>query len=246
MLQDIINAWQEGKHNLSDSPTFTCKYCNKHYRKESTLLAHQCEPKRRWQQEKEAGVQVGLLAYLRFYELTQGSSKTKSYADFVSSQYYTAFVKFGRHVRDIRAVNPKQFIDYVITKNKKIDFWCHDSTYMEYLTQYLKKEAVQDALERALLEMQSYADSHPELRNGFKDYFKYGSPNRICYDIVNGRISPWVVYNCSSGVEFLETLNDEQIALIIDSIDPSIWHNKFNLYVSDTEWIRSVLEQAGL
>ena len=42
----------------------SCKYCNKEFRKESTLAAHLCESKRRWQQEKETGVQLGLRAYL--------------------------------------------------------------------------------------------------------------------------------------------------------------------------------------
>ena len=41
---------------------YKCKYCEKTYRKESTLFAHLCEQKRRWQQEKETGVQLGLKA----------------------------------------------------------------------------------------------------------------------------------------------------------------------------------------
>jgi len=82
---------------------------------------HLCEEKRRWQEEKETGVQFGLQAYLRFYELTQGSAKMKSYTDFVASPYYRAFVKFGRHMVGIRAVNSKMFIDWVIKENKKLD-----------------------------------------------------------------------------------------------------------------------------
>ena len=37
---------------------FKCKYCGKGYRKESTLVAHLCEPKRRAMQENEAGVKL--------------------------------------------------------------------------------------------------------------------------------------------------------------------------------------------
>ena len=80
------------------SQTYKCRYCEKEFRKESSLAVHLCEPKRRWQQEKEVGVQLGLKAYLRFYEITQGSAKLKSYEDFVKSPYYNAFVKWGRHM----------------------------------------------------------------------------------------------------------------------------------------------------
>ena len=154
--------------------TYKCRYCEKEFRKESSLMVHLCEPKRRWQQEKEVGVQLGLKAYLRFYEMTQGSAKLKSYEDFVKSPYYNAFVKWGRHCVGIRAVNPGQFLEWLLKNNKKIDHWLKDEFYVTYLHEYLRREAVQDALERALKEMQDYADDHPELKNGFTDYFRYG------------------------------------------------------------------------
>jgi len=228
------------------SPTYKCRYCEKEFRKESSLAVHLCEQKRRWQEERETGVQFGLQAYLRFYEMTQGSAKMKSYTDFVASPYYRAFVKFGRHMVAIRAVNPKAFIDWVIKENKKLDHWCHERVYLEYLKQYMRKEAVQDALERALKEMQDYADELGEFKNGFSDYFRFGNPNRVCHHIANGRVSPWIVYNCDSGVDFLDTLNDDQIAIVLPWIDPEYWQRKFQDYVADTEWIKSILREAKL
>jgi hypothetical protein len=225
---------------------FSCKYCNKDFRKESTLAAHLCEQKRRWQQEKETGVQLGLRAYLQFYESTQGSAKLKSYEDFVSSPYYNAFVRYGRYLVAIRAVNSNSFSSWLLKNNKKLDQWCKDSYYDEWLLEYLRKEAVQDALERALKEMQDYADTHPELKNGFLDYFRYGNSNRICHHIVAGRISAWVVYNCRTGVEFLDNLQEDQIAMIMPYIDPDVWQKKFADYIADTEWCKHILQEAGL
>ena len=209
-------------------------------------MSHLCEQKRRWQQEKETGVQLGLRAYLRFYEYAQGSAKLKSYADFATSPYYIAFVKFGRHLVGIRAVNPASFIDWLLKNNKKLDYWTKDSFYEEWLREYIKREAVQDALERALKEMQQYADNHPELKNGFRDYFRYGNNNRIIHHITSGRISPWVVFNCGSGVEFLDGLSEEQVEIILPYIDPDYWQKKFRDYLSDTEWTKDILEKAGL
>jgi hypothetical protein len=225
---------------------FTCRYCEKSFRKESTLAAHLCESKRRWQQEKEIGVQMGLRAYLRFYEITQGSATMKSYNDFVDSPYYRAFVKFGRHCQAIRCVNYTSFTDWLLKNNKKLDHWCHESMYLEWLYQYLRREAAQDAIERALKEMQTYADDHPDLRNGFTDYFRYGNTNRICHHISNGRVSPWALYNCASGIEFLEKLNPEQLEIIMPWVDPDFWQKKFQDYLADTEWVREISEKAGL
>ena len=226
--------------------SFACKYCNKTYSKESTLTAHLCEPKRRHQQQNETGVQLGFKAYLRFYEITQGSAKLKTYDDFVASSYYSAFVKFGRHLVAIRAVNTSSFTDWLLKNNKKLDHWCKDVLYLEWLQAYLRKELVQDAMERALKEMQDYADNHTELINNFNDYFRNGNGNRICHHISNGRISPWIVYNCDSGVEFLGQLNEEQVEIIMPWIDPDVWNQRFKDYAADTEWIKDILAKAGL
>jgi hypothetical protein len=223
---------------------YKCKYCDRLFRKESTLSVHLCEPKRRWQQETETGVQFGLRAYLRFYETTQGSAKLKSYADFVTSPYYNAFVRYGRYLVAIRAINTNSFTDWLLRQNKKIDYWCKDSFYEEWLLEYLKKEAPQDALERALKEMQDYA-SRSDIAD-FSHYFAYGNTNRICHHITTGRISPWIIYNCDTGIGYLEGLNPEQMDIVLPWVDPDYWSRKFRDYVADVEWCRHVLREAGL
>lgn len=223
---------------------YKCRYCDRLFRKESTLSVHLCEPKRRWQQETETGVQFGLRAYLRFYETTQGSAKLKSYADFVTSPYYNAFVRYGRHLVAIRAINSDSFTDWLLRQNKKIDYWCKDAFYEEWLLEYLKKEAPQDALERALKEMQDYATGNSIA--DFSHYFAYGNTNRICHHITTGRISPWIIYNCDTGVDYLESLNTEQMDIVMPWIDPDHWSRRFRDYVADVEWCKHVLKAAGL
>ncbi len=117
---------------------------------------------------------------------------------------------------------------------------------MEWMQEYLKKENVKDALERALKEMQNLADNDVKLSGQFNNYFRSASSNRICQHIANGRISSWVVFNCSSGVNFLEQLNEEQLSTILLWIDPEFWQRKFKDYMADTEWAKHILKQAGL
>ena len=226
-------------------PSYKCKYCEREFRKESTLTAHLCEPKRRWQQESETGVQFGLRAYLQFYETTQGSAQLKSYTDFVASPYYNAFVKFGRHLVAIRCINSNSFINWLLKNNKKLDHWCKDKYYEEWLHEYVRREAVQDALERGLKEMEEYANGDSGLAS-YSHYFKYGNHNRICHHITTGRVSPWLVYNCNSGIEFLESISTEHLAIVLPWIDPDYWNRKFKDYVADVEWCKHILGAAGL
>ena len=55
------------------------------------------------------------------------------------------------------------------------------------------------------------------------------------------------IYNqCDSGIEFLSRLNEEQIAMVMPSIDPDYWQRKFVDYLADTEWVKMVLKAARL
>lgn len=223
----------------------SCGYCGKSFRKLSSLAVHLCEPKRRAQQEKEVGVQIGFMTFKKFYDMAQGGVKQWTYADFSKSPYYSAFVKFGQYCVSIRAVNVDSFSTWLLKNNKKIDNWTSDRLYEEWLYDYLKKESVQDALERAIGEMGEFLTDNPDIKS-LGHYFLYGNPNKICFHIVNGRVSPWVVYNCDSGVEFLGQLGADQIRIIMPVIDPDFWQKKFKDTPEDVAWVRDILKAAGL
>lgn len=222
--------------------SFVCGYCKKEFAKETSIAVHMCEPKRRRMQQDEAGVRLGFQAYIKFYETMQGSAKNKTYDDFCESAYYKAFVKFGRYCVNTHVINPPQFMNWLLKNNKKIDRWCSDQIYTEYLIQHLLVEAVDDALKRAIEHSIRWEETtgHPA-----KDMLRYGNANALCYDITAGRISPWVIYNSSSGVEFLGNLSTEQVAIVWPYINSDAWHKKFSNYPADQEFVKDILTQAG-
>ena len=220
-----------------------CKYCGQGFVRESTLQVHQCEPKRRDLQRGEKGVIIGFQTWLRFYELTQGSAKLKTYEDFCNNNFYNAFVKFGRHCVAISAVNVKQFMDYVLKNQIKIDNWCKDKVYEEYLYGILRSESSSDALERSIITMQEWSE---ESGNDITTYFINVSTNRFVQHILNGRVSCWAIYCCNNGIDKLATLSEEQVTLLMPWIDPEFWQRKLKDYNADTEMTKHILQQAGL
>lgn len=222
--------------------TAQCGYCKKTFAKETSLAVHLCEPKRRRQQRSERGVELGFQAYIRFYEIAQGSAKLKTFDDFADSSYYKAFVKFGRYCVDTRVVNPRQFLEWLLKHNKKIDRWASDQIYTEYLIQYLPLENVADALARAIEYGIDWAEKHQSYPH---DCLRYGSASGICYAITAGRISPWVIYNCNSGQQFLNSLTPDQVSMIWPYIDSEVWQKKFVDYTADQEYAKDILAKAG-
>jgi hypothetical protein len=222
--------------------TFKCEFCQKEFARETSIAVHMCEPKRRRMQQNEPGVRLAMQAYLRFYEVHQGSAKLKTYDDFCESSYYKAFVKFGNYCVNTHVIAPHRFMDWLLKHNKKIDRWCSDQVYTEYLTEHLLVEAVDDALKRAIEQSMRWEETtgHPA-----KDMLRYGNANALCYDITAGRISPWVIYNSQSGLGFLEQLSSEQVAMIWPYINSDAWHKKFTDYPADQAWVKDILEKAG-
>jgi len=220
----------------------SCTFCGKFFRRESTLQVHNCEQKKRFFQKNDPGVQIGFQTYLRFFELTQGTSKLKTHEDFSTSPYYTAFVKFGKHIKKINAVAPALFIDWIIKQNKKLDKWCRDDMYEEFLHNYLRKEKAEEAIERFV---EFTVEWGIENDAEFNHVFWLGNENKICYYITLGKISPWALYNCDTGIKFLEELNEEQVQYIFKWIDPSYWQRHFIDYMADTELIKKALSDGG-
>ena len=221
---------------------YTCNHCARAFKREPSLATHVCESKRRYLERDEVGVTIALQAYLRFYEITQGTAKNKTFKDFSASPYYRAFVKFGRYCQEIRAVNVPQFVNWVVKKNKKIDHWCHESVYYEYLMEYLRTESVGDALARSI---ESSIDWQEKTGNAAHDYLRYGNANAICYAISTGRVSAWAVYNCDSGHELLARLNSEQLTMIWPMVEPDAWSQRLRDLPEDRDYAREILKQAG-
>ena len=222
--------------------SYKCQYCDKSFVRENSLLVHVCEQKKRYQSQNETGVQIGLNAYLKFYEMSQGSSKLKTFDDFAKSPYYRAFVRFGQYCVSIRAINVPRFTEWLLKNNKKIDYWCRDSVYGEYLTEHLRIENPMDAVQRAIKSSIAWSE---ETGNPPHDYVRFGNDNALCYAVTTGRLSAWALYNSDSGLEFLGRLNSEQINMTWSYIDSDHWQKKFRDHPEDTEYTKQILKKAG-
>ena len=222
---------------------YPCVHCGKSFMKDKTLVAHMCERKRRALQKDEKRVQAGFMAFNRFWQLTQNNKKPKSYDNFADSSYYNAFVKFGGFVNNVNPLYPTKFIDFVIKSGVKLDHWCRDELYEQYLFEMLKVEPVESAVQRTLQTMMEWGDEH---NANFAHYFNYVSLNKAVYDIVNGKISCWVLLNCVSGKDMAGKMNDEQLAMIAPAFDIKYWLKKFKEFPADVALVKEILTEAGV
>jgi hypothetical protein len=229
---------------LNSEKAFKCEYCGSSYVREKTLFAHMCEKKRRALQKDEKRVRYGFYAFGRFYKLSAGNKKEKTYEDFCSSPYYNAFVKFGSFLSNVKPLYPEKYIDYVVTSGVKLDHWCRDTMYEKYVLEFILKEDVTTALERSVKNMMDWAEENEPA--AWNHYFNYISLNRAVWDIKDGKISPWLILNCTSGKTMLSKFNDEQLQMVYHVINPEHWAMRFRKLPNDLQLVKDVARESSL
>lgn len=222
---------------------FRCEHCNKTFIKPGTLLSHLCEPKRRWMEKDKPSNRIAFAAWTKFYQQYQPRSKKKEYRDFTASPYYGGFVKFGTYCADVNVVNPLMLADWLLKEKISLDNWASDRHYDRYLVEYMRLEDGMDAVKRSIETLLRFSEED-NLQLG--DVLKFTNANKICHKVVSGKISPWVLYNSSSGREFLSSLNAGQMEMIFEYINPDIWNIKFMRDKEAASEVRNLLSQVGI
>lgn len=230
------------KIELLDQPN-ECVHCGKRFMSPRTLISHVCERKRRALQKDEKRVQAGFMAFNRFWQLTQNAKKLKTYDEFADSSYYNAFVKFGSFINNVNPIYPDKFIDYIIKSGEKLDNWCKDKVYENYLYNTLKSEPVESAVQRSLQTMMEWADDH---NANFAHYFNYVSLNKAVHDILNGKVSLWIILNSSSGQQMIKNMSDEQLNMIAPAFDLPHWLRKFKDVPADVALVKEICKEIGI
>lgn len=224
------------------APQPTCEFCKKTFVKDTALFKHSCEMKRRWLWRDEKYIRFGFRCYQRFYEISLRTKKARTYEDFMSSQYFTAFTGFGRYILDINAIEPEGFLDYLIREEVPLKDWTSTAWYSRWVRELAKKEDPQKAVERNILLMEQWSRDTGE---PWQDFFRKVSPALATKWIQSGRISPWLLYS-DSGNQLFERLSDEQLMMVKEWINPLFWSDKVKKHKDDMDFIKSVLKEAGV
>ena len=228
--QQLVDA--VGSVQLSKN-TFKCQYCKKSFQRESTLLAHSCEKKRRWQNKDSQDVLVGFASYDLFYRIEM-QSKPKEYKDFVDSQYYTAFVKFGAYCINTKVIDQEQFTRWLIKNKAKLKDWPTDKMYLLFVQDHCKRESVERALERFVQHaaQTEYFDTFWESANGYL----------IADWVEMGKISPWLLISSNRAQTALETMPAECMTRIANCIDADYWGKKRQMNPHDAHFIEEMID----
>ena len=213
--------------------TYICEYCKKNFQRESTLLAHSCEKKRRWQSKDNQDVLVGFASFDLFYRIEM-QSKPKEYKDFADSQYYTAFVKFGAYCINTQVIDQEQFTRWLIKNKAKLKDWPTDKMYLLFVQDHVKRESVERALERFV--------EHAMATEYFETFWETANGYLIADWVEMGKISPWLLISSRRAQTALEIMPSECVDRIANCIDADYWGKKRQMNPHDAHFVQEMID----
>ena len=63
--------------------------------------------------------------------------------------------------------------------------------------------------------------------------------------MTTGRISPWMLYHSQSGLKLLDELDETQLKMILEYINPEQWALKFLRNKDSVKQVKELLKEAG-
>lgn len=220
-----------------------CKWCKKSFKSETTLAVHMCVKKRRFADKDMSHIRLAHRAFQIFYEINTSAKTPKTMEDFIVSQYYEAFVKYGRACTVNEWLDPVKYTEHLIKTGVKLKQWASDKEYDKYLKTYVRKEPGLKALERTVIYLAGWGEENNE---PWQDYFDKVSPSRAVYDLRSAKVSPWILYLSESGDKLLERFNSEQVKMIQDVIDPPFWMKLFTANKEEANEIKQACKEAKI
>jgi hypothetical protein len=107
----------------------------------------------------------------------------------------------------------------------------------------LKVEPVESAVQRSLQTMMEWGDSHGA---NYAHYFSYVSLNKAVHDILNGKISFWIIMNSDTGKTMIGNMSDEQLVMISPVFDIPFWMKKFKQSPADVALVKEICDEVGI
>lgn len=201
-----------------------------------------CVKKQRDLDRQDKNSRMAFRVWLRYYELSM-KQNNKTWDDFIGSQFYNDFLRVGKYINEVNAVNIPQFIDFLVRSSIPLKKWTHESVYETYIRELTKKETPDAAIERCLNLMQQWAGATGE---HWADFFRKVGPAQATLWIKSGRLSPWVIYISGSSHELFDRMSSEQLQMVQSYLDPVFWSLKIDRHNDEVEFFRRVLDEAGV
>ncbi len=216
-----------------------CTFCNKTVK---DIVSHSCRLKDRYLNRDTLNARIAFNSYKIFWSISY-NRKLPDNDSFDKSPLYNDFVKFADFTIKTNIYKPDEYVKYLVKNQIKLVEWTKEQLYLKYVRTVVRTESYDRAIERSIIFMDKIAQTNNIKIN---DFFNHVSPSDIIIWLETGRVSPWVLFNCESGRNLINSFDTEQINIMENIVDYRYWKLKFKKNPDDVSVIQDFLKEEGL
>lgn len=193
---------------------------------------------------KEIKTRKFFIAYFIFLEFCK-KRKLYRYSElvFIKSCVYDFFMEISDFILKNKVVNGYFFIRYILSMNTSFKEWNTQAFYMKYLEDLIVIEPPEEAFYRSLIFLEKWAENN---NVEISKFFKINNENYILFTIENRMLSPWLLYSCKEGRDFLSNTNLDKFPRLKKDLNKARWDLKLELYNNRVEIFENILKEKGL
>ena len=170
--------------------------------------------------------------------------RVRSKDSFLTSRYYTSFMKFAKFVKDTNMPEPDRFVEWMIDKNYDPKMWTRDEVYRSYL-EHLDRAG--DPYIRAATTIKTIQRLMDEEHCQFHEIFEHITPQVVIHYLYSRQLSPWLLLHSPKFWGYYKNKLSNADRTIIDVlIRASFWKERFNKETEAAEAMKAMVKRLKL
>lgn len=232
----------------SSSPIYTCKFCDREFKREETVTTHKCTKRDRYDDKESRPMREAFRLYMQFMEINRFPFKkgVEPFMAFIKSKYFSDFYDFATYyLNNLDILEIDKFTEHLMQSNKPIMEWSTYKAKDEWILNTIREEDPSDAVARSIAALDEWGSN---LNVEWNTFFENVSSARAIAWIESGKISPWLIWLSpkDSTNKFFGHLSNSEIEYILKYIDPSYFEIKIIRHKKECDAIKEMLRMAGL
>lgn len=223
------------KRKQLSSSEFKCEFCNKTYKKLSTLENHlsNCTTHIRYQLRDTDEIKIAHSLWIQF-----SYTRDRSIEKFEKSKDYNYFTKFTIGAIEKKWNHIHQYGMWLLNNKVSYSHWLKEEYYTKFIKYYNVTEHPRDAVIRSI-----------EVIHNMGYYGKFMSDfpiGRGLLLIEKGSISPWIFFIFGNSKDFLDRIREDQIEYFDKVVNVDIWLNRTKRYEKQLDRLQDELKGVNI
>lgn len=185
-------------------------------------MAHECAEMKR---SREVQTLTGQMAYgLYKHWLEKQRRKPPAIDGFITSAYYSSFIKFADWCRETSIADPQKYVELMLGEGIAPALWRRSEAYAVFLDWFDKKS---DPIEQAEVSINTLFAEAERRGVPVSSVFTAMHLGEVLQLLQQRKLSPWVLFCSDAFKAWLKTQGASEQAAFVQAVNPSFWAMKF-------------------